>query len=111
MGVVTQQGWRDFVFMSEEDLNWENTLDKLLAGGRKSLLVIERVTMIKETFTASSCIQPDTTGTGYTIPCVPGLQEQGDDLTLPRAIDYYATLPTEVAARDWRKILLHYRMA
>ncbi|EPP4512081.1 DUF695 domain-containing protein, partial [Salmonella enterica subsp. enterica serovar Brandenburg] len=27
VGVVTQQGWRDFVFMSEEDLNWEKTLD------------------------------------------------------------------------------------
>lgn len=24
VGVVTQQGWRDFVFMSEEDLNWED---------------------------------------------------------------------------------------
>ncbi len=59
VGVVTQQGWRDFVFMSEEDLNWEKTLDKLLA-------------MIKETFTASSCIQPDTTGTGYTIPVCAG---------------------------------------
>ncbi|KYI90903.1 DUF695 domain-containing protein, partial [Salmonella enterica] len=33
VGVVTKQGWSDLVFMSEEDLNWDKTLDKLLAGG------------------------------------------------------------------------------
>ncbi|WP_146692606.1 DUF695 domain-containing protein, partial [Escherichia coli] len=33
VGVVTQQGSRDFVFQSEKDLDWEKTLDKLLAGG------------------------------------------------------------------------------
>lgn len=68
VGVVTQQGSRDFVFQSEKDLDWEKTLDKLLAGGPELACSFNESKTTTEITTASFCIQPNTTGTGYTIP-------------------------------------------
>ncbi|MDI7952455.1 DUF695 domain-containing protein, partial [Salmonella enterica subsp. enterica serovar Anatum] len=96
VGVVTQQGWRDFVFMSEEDLNWEKTLDKLLAGGPEISFSYRESHNDKGNFYRQFLYPTryDWNWIHDSRVCR-GLQEQGDDLTLPRAIDYYATLPTE----------------
>lgn len=101
VGVVTQQGWRDFVFMSEEDFNWEKTLDKLLAGGPEISFSYRESHNDKGNFYRQFLYPTryDWNWIHDSRVCR-GLQEQGDDLTLPRVIDYYATLPTEVAARD-----------
>ncbi|RZM88350.1 MULTISPECIES: DUF695 domain-containing protein [unclassified Escherichia] len=100
VGVVTQEGWRDFVFQSEKELDWERMLDKLLAGGPE--------------VSCSYSMSKNDNGNYYHQFLYPskydwnwihdsrvcrGLLEHGDDLTLPRTIDYYATLPTEDAAR------------
>lgn len=100
VGVVTQEGWRDFVFQSEKELDWERTLDKLLAGGPE--------------VSCSYSVSKNDNGNYYRQFLYPskydwnwihdsrvcrGLLEHGDDLTLPRTIDYYAILPTEAAAR------------
>lgn len=100
VGVVTQQGVRDFVFMSEKDLNWEKTLEKLLAG--------------VPDISYDSGMKKNDNGDFYRQVLYPTkydwnwiydsrvcrqLQEQGDDLTCPRTIDYYATFPDEGASR------------
>lgn len=100
VGVVTQEGWRDFVFQSEKELDWERTLDKLLAGSPE--------------VSCSYSVSKNDNGNYYRQFLYPskydwnwihdsrvcrGLLEHGDDLTLPRTIDYYAILPTEAAAR------------
>ncbi|EFM2060048.1 DUF695 domain-containing protein [Escherichia coli] len=100
VGVVTQEGWRDFVFQSEKELDWERTLDKLLVGAPE--------------VSCSYSVSKNDNGNYYRQFLYPskydwnwihdsrvcrGLLEHGDDLTLPRTIDYYAILPTEAAAR------------
>ena len=99
VGVVTQQGSRDFVFQSEKDLDWEKTLDKLLAGGPELACSFNESKNDHGNYYRQFLYPTkyDWNWIHDSRVCR-GLLEHGDDLTLPRTIDYYATLPTETAA-------------
>lgn len=92
----------------KKDLNWEKTLDKLLAGGPKSLLVIERVRVMK---LFARVVRPGDLELDTRFPyyCRVARRVDHDTSRALLIIMRRAEVPRRAGAGA--KILLHYRMA
>lgn len=100
VGVVTQNGWRDFVFMSEKEVVWETTVNRLLIEGpevsyRYDHFLNDNGEYYKQYLYPTKY---DWNWIHDSRVCR-SLQEQGDELTEPREIDHYAILPDEKSAQ------------